>query len=64
MSAILISNVALGKVVLYKNAINAGLVSINGGNSGNFRDKDIDFFLISALGLFLKFREKALKSLC
>ena len=61
---ILIFNIILGKAVLYKNVIDISLVSVDSSSSSNFRDKNIDFFLISVLGLFLRFREKALESLC
>ena len=60
----LIFNVVLGKVVLYKDVTNAGLVSIDGSSGSNFGNKDINSFLISALGLFLRFREEVLESLC
>ena len=62
MFTILISNIILNKVILYKNAIDISLDSINGSSNNNFRNKNIDSFLISTLGLFLRFREKVLKS--
>ena len=64
VSVILIFNVILGKVVLYKNVTDAGLVSVDGGSGGNFGDKNINFFLISVLGLFLRSGEEVLESLC
>ena len=63
MFTILIFNITLSKAVLYKNAIDTGLNSINSSSNSSFRDKDIDSFLTSALGSFLRFKKKVLKSL-